>query len=62
MQRLHEFKDDIIESSRVLDGWDERGQTTLDLLGRHTLRGVKVRQDSRIEMEDRGLSVKHLHS
>ena len=61
MQCLHELKDDIIECCRVLDGWNKGGKPTLHLLGRHALRGVKVRQDGSIEMEKRGLGVKDLH-
>lgn len=61
MQCLHEFEDDIIECCRVLDRWDEGGKTALYLLGGHTLRGVKVGEDGRIEVEERGLGIKNLH-
>ena len=62
MQSLHKFEDDIIKCCGILNSWNEWRKLALNLLGRHTFRGVKVREDSSIEMENGGLHVKDFHS
>ena len=62
MQSFHKFEDDIIECCGILNSWDEWCKLALNLLGRHAFRGVKVREDSSIEMKNGGLHVKDFHS
>ena len=49
------------EGERDLDGWDERGQTTLNLCGCHSARRIDAGNDCRIQVEESRLQVKHLH-
>ena len=40
------------ERGRDLDGWDERGQATLDLCGCHSTRRIDAGNDCRIQVEE----------
>ena len=61
MKALHELEDEVIESGRVLYGWDEGHQLALDRVCGDTPRGVKIPKDGCEQVQQGRLEVKDLH-